>query len=287
MFKLTYRDPHDRDHSKVEYFDDIKSLGQALINIVDNEKEEQSAMEWCGRAHWGDKVVRQQFGYKIECFSEEKLKNKVEQVVKELCDNINKAYNAKVGYSYVGWDNDALTWDLNLFTSWVKYRDDYGYYIVINDDNYPNGMTELFSCTDKNVNNFLTKTQKGIEDILINRGLVKSRKNGSGTSKMSAQDVVNNIKKAEADGKEWHGRIYEDNCWWADVERHPYGQLRFWVGFEDKRSGRSRASIVTLAYLNDKGDLRYCTDGIQIKQVVWNKIQSTAKALIKAGILKL
>lgn len=104
---------------------------------------------------------------------------------------------------------------------------------------------------------------------------------------LTAKEVVNLIKKAEADGKEWHGRIYEDNCWWADVERHPYGQIRFWVGFEDKRSGRSRASIVTLAYLNNNGDLRYCTDGIQIKQIVWNKIQSTAKALIKAGILKL
>lgn len=74
MFKLTYRPKHDRDHAVTEYFNDIKSLGQALINIVDNEKEEQSAMDWCGRAHWGDKVVRQQFGYKIECFNEEALK---------------------------------------------------------------------------------------------------------------------------------------------------------------------------------------------------------------------
>lgn len=104
---------------------------------------------------------------------------------------------------------------------------------------------------------------------------------------LTAKEIVCNIKKAEFNGKEWHGRIYEDNCWWADIERHPYGQVRFWVGFEDKRSGRSRASIVTLAYLNNKGDLQYCTDGIQIKQVVWNKIQSTAKALIKAGILKI
>lgn len=102
---------------------------------------------------------------------------------------------------------------------------------------------------------------------------------------LTAKEVVNAIKKAEADGKEWHGRVYEDNCWWADIERHPYGQIRFWVGFEDKRSGNSRASIVTLAYLNNKGDLRYCTDGIQIKQVVWNKIQSTAKALIREKLL--
>lgn len=32
-------------------------------------------MEWCGRAHHGDKVVRQQFGYKIECFDETQASN--------------------------------------------------------------------------------------------------------------------------------------------------------------------------------------------------------------------
>lgn len=47
MFKLTYRDrkSDNKVGSTTEYFDDIKNLGQALINIVDNEKEENSAME--------------------------------------------------------------------------------------------------------------------------------------------------------------------------------------------------------------------------------------------------
>lgn len=111
---------------------------------------------------------------------------------------------------------------------------------------------------------------------------------GIATKKALAnKEVINNIKKAESIGKEWHGRIYEDNCWWADLESNPNGQIVFWVGFEDKRSGKSKASIVTLAYLNNKGDLRYCTDGIQIKQAVWNKIQSVAKALIKENILNI
>ena len=101
------------------------------------------------------------------------------------------------------------------------------------------------------------------------------------------KDVVANIKRAKSMNSEWHGHIYNDGCWWADVERHPYGQIRFWVGFEDKRNGNSRASLVTLAYLNNNGDLRYCTDGIQLKPVVWRKIQSTAKALIKEGILEI
>ena len=101
------------------------------------------------------------------------------------------------------------------------------------------------------------------------------------------KDVVTNIKRAKSMNSEWHGTIYNDGCWWADVDISYYGQIVFWVGFEDKRSGNSRASIVTLAYLNKQGELRYCTDGIQIKPVVWKKIQSVAKALIKEGIYEL
>jgi hypothetical protein len=126
MFRLTYRDPHDRDHSKVEYFDDIKNLGQALINIVDNEKEENSAMEWCGRAHWGDKVVRQQFGYKIECFNEEKLKTDIQAVANEISKHCG------VANSFVGWDNDSLTWDFNVDLTYMKFHDNYGYHMTIN-----------------------------------------------------------------------------------------------------------------------------------------------------------
>lgn len=276
MFRLTYREPHDRDHSEVEYFDDIKDLGQALINIVDNEKEENSAMEWCGRAHWGDKVVRQQFGYKIECFNEEKLKADIQAVANEISKHCG------VANSFVGWDNDSLTWDFNVDLTYMKFHDNYGYYMTINLYDINGTPKNVWEFTSKQKEQFIKECIKALTKYGNNNA-----KNISTNKTLTAKEVVNAIKKAEADGKEWHGRVYEDNCWWADIERHPYGQIRFWVGFEDKRSGKSRASIVTLAYLNNNGDLRYCTDGIQIKQVVWNKIQSTAKALIKAGILKL
>lgn len=123
----------------------------------------------------------------------------------------------------------------------------------------------------KRVSNFMFKLTKTSE----NKNFTKTK------------DVINMIKKANESKSEWHGRIYDDGCWWIDIERHPYGQIRFWVGFEDKRSGNSRASLVTLAYLNNQGELRYCTDGIQMKQVVWSKLQTVAKALIKEGLLKL
>lgn len=375
MFRLTYRDKYDKDHSRTEYFDDIKDIGQALINLVDNEKEEQSAMNWCGRAHWGDKVVRQQFGYKLECFNEEQLKADIQAVADEISKHCG------VANSFVGWDNDALTWDFNIGATYMKFHDNYGYYMTVNTYDVNGSPKNVWEFTSKNKKNFieecvkaLTKygnkqvknmntnkrsvvetnnnQNKGIYKLVIHKvmnsepiiskeysddrhGLHSihcdiisfakhnnipmeysdmlldkvdtlkkgnyeqlivgyftvsmSRTEGKTINKntLTAKEVVNAIKKADADGKEWHGRIYEDNCWWADLESNPNGQIVFWVGFEDKRSGKSKASIVTLAYLNNKGDLRYCTDGIQIKQAVWNKIQSVAKALIKENILNI
>lgn len=110
-------------------------------------------------------------------------------------------------------------------------------------------------------------------------------KNKSNTS--SINNIVESVRNAKSSKTEWHSHIYEDNCWWADIEVHPYGLVRFWVGFEDKRSGDCRGSLVTLSYLNNQGELRYCTDGIQIKKVVWDKIQRVAKALIKENLLTL
>lgn len=153
MFKLTYRPKYDKNHATTEYFDDIKSIGQALINIVNNEKEENSAMDWCERAKFGDKVVRQQFGYKIECFSEEALKKEVQTIA----DEISK--QCSVDNSFVGWDNDALTWDFDLGVTYMKYHDNYGYYMVINQ--YEGSIAkEVWSFTSKDKKKFIEECIK-------------------------------------------------------------------------------------------------------------------------------
>ena len=179
MFKLTYRIDGDKNTSLVEYFDDIKSLGQALIHLVNNEKEEQSAMNWCGRAHWGDKVVRYQFGYKIECFNETELKNSVEAVVKEICSRLGITYN------FVGWDNDALTWDIGVGTSWIKFNDNYGYYIVINKEAHDtHELTEMFSTTNKDKKKFIADSVAGIEKAF--KSQLKQTANNSNSTKNSS-----------------------------------------------------------------------------------------------------
>lgn len=160
MFQLTYRPKYDRDSTIVEYYNDINDIHQALINLVNDEKEERQALAWLNRAHFKDKVVRSTFGYCIECFSEEELKNNVENVVKTICNKLG------LNYIFIGWDNDALTFDLSAGLSYIKYNGNYGYYIIINKLE-PNGTcTELFSTTGRNESIFIKNAISGTAKAL-------------------------------------------------------------------------------------------------------------------------
>lgn len=168
MFKLTYK---QYGTQLVSYFDDIKSIGQALINIVNDEKEENAAMKWCGNAHIGDSIVRQKYKYKIECFSEEALKKYIEDsVLKPIKDRI---YD--IGFEFIGWDNDALTWDIDLKAdikdiSFFKFHDNYGYYLCINEDKGSEGCEELASVSDKNKEKFI---KRATDTILQAKSLMR------------------------------------------------------------------------------------------------------------------
>lgn len=197
MFKIEYL-----EYGKTQGIttNDIKDVGQILINIVNDERTEHEAMLWCSNAHWGDTFVNQKYKFSIQCVYDEK-------------------HVLKPG---------------------------------------------------------------------IHGGKQKSINLGINSSKtLRNEDILRSIKTAITSKSEWHCRIYDDGCWWIDIERHPYGHIRFWVGFEDKRSGKSKSSIVTISRLNNNGDLRYNTDGIMLKQSVWNKIQSVVKMLLKEKIINI
>lgn len=155
MFKLTYK---QHGAQLVSYFDDIKDIGQALINIVNNEKEEKAAMDWCGNANLGDSIVRQKYKYKIECFSEEALRKYIENsVLKPIKDRI---YD--IGFELIGWDNGSMTWDIDLKAnindiSFIKFHDNYGYYLCINENRDQEGCIEIASVTDKNKARFIER----------------------------------------------------------------------------------------------------------------------------------
>jgi len=95
VFILTYRDPrYINDKSNEEIFTDIKDLGQALICIVNNPEEERRALAWCEQATFGSKVVRQRFGYKIECVRNINDRAMINKVVGRFRLNIS-VYNSE------------------------------------------------------------------------------------------------------------------------------------------------------------------------------------------------
>ena len=184
MFKLTYK---QYGTQLVIYFDDIKSIGQALINIVNDEKEENAAMKWCGNAHIGDSIVRQKYKYKIECFSKEALKKYIENsVLKPIKDRI---YD--IGFEFIGWDNDALIWDIDLKAntkniSFIKFHDNYGYNLCINEDkDGEGGYEEIASVTDKDKAKFI---RRATDTILQAKSLMRHTKS-------------NNSNKVETDAR--------------------------------------------------------------------------------------
>lgn len=158
MFSVTYRPKNDRDHSRTELFGNIKELGKLILNVTDNENEANSAMKWCNEASFGSKIIRQP-NYKIECFNEEQLQKDGEKVVKEICSKLG------IRYAFVGFDNDALTWDIDIDLSWIKLHPNYGYYCVIN-ESLPDGTCkELFSTTNKSSQQFITDVVAGVEKV--------------------------------------------------------------------------------------------------------------------------
>lgn len=174
MFKLTYK---QYGTQLVSYFDDIKSIGQALINIVNDEKEENAAMKWCGNAKFGDSIVRQKYKYKLECFNEEALRKYIENsVLKSIKDRV---YD--MDFEFQGWDNDSLTWDIDLKAnikdiSFIKFHDNYGYNLCINVDKGDNDYEELASVTDKNKARFI---ERATSFIIRTKNIAKDAEDNS------------------------------------------------------------------------------------------------------------
>lgn len=276
------------------FSNDIKDVGQILINIANDEHAENEAMQWCSKASWGDNFVNQKYRFSIKCVYDEKHvlkpgtpgaklnKSTNKFMDEEFLQKIANVISKRTGYanSYVGYDNDSITWNFAYGVSYMKNNNGKGLYFALNDDT----GKELTDILDTDAHRFVERVVNAFQ-VYTKSEKMKSINNRE--KKMMRNDnIVKAMIDAEAYKKETHFRIYDDGCWWLDIERHPYGQIRFWVGFEDKRNGVCKSSLVSLAWLNST-DLRYCTDGIQIKQAVWNKIQSTAKALVKHNLMSI
>ena len=208
MFKIEYEE--NGIQRQPIYSSDIRDVGQILINIANDERVENEAMQWCGQANWGDNFVNQKYRFSIQCVYDEKHVLKPGTPVSKL---------------------------------------------------YSNAKTASVS------------GNKSLHYSTTNKAIV-----------LNVMKAINYSKKTNMN-KEYHLRIYDDGCWWIDLERFPSGQIRFWVGFEDKRSGNCRQSLATVFRRLKSNELYYEVDGIRLKKSVESKLLSTAVALEKAGLM--
>ena len=295
MFKIEYEENGRIQHPI--FSNDIRDVGQILINIANDEQAENEAMQWCGSANFGDRFRNDEYRFRITCVYDEKhtlrpgtsefkpnrSNNPFKDEVKmqKIADVISK----RTGYAnkFIGCNGDSLEWDFNYGTSYMTNNGGKGiYFALVNDDG-----KELETILDTDAHRFCERVVEAFKNHTKAAGKVDNTSSINKTVRFSKsvpnKEIIEALKNTNS---EWHGRIYNDGCWWVDLERHPYGHIRFCVGIEDSRDGNSRASIVSLRKISDT-ELGYNTDGIKIKKAVWDKIQSTAKALIRHNLLNI
>lgn len=91
--------------------------------------------------------------------------------------------------------------------------------------------------------------------------------------------IINKLKEAANNNVEIHFSIYNDGIWNVDIERHPYGCIRFWVSREDKLGNFNQSLFNVYEY---NGEIRYSAE-FKVAVTARNKIINTYKALRKAG----
>ena len=201
---------------------------------------------------------------------EYKFENK--KLLQAIADRITQ--ETGVENKFIGYDNDSLTWDFGYGVSYMKNTQGKKLFFALNESD----GREIQTISDTDEVQFILRVVGAIKKVL---------KQPNGTDRTSRvvpnKEIIYTIKNAISAKQEFHGRIYNDGCWWIDIERHPYGQIRFWVGFEDKRDGNCRSSICSI-YRRDN-EIITATDGIVLKKSVKDKLISTYKALEKEKIL--
>lgn len=177
-----------------------------------------------------------------------------------------------IGWNYIGEDNNSLTIDFGYNISYMKNLGGKGlqFTLDLGDDKGVKVIVE----NDERL--FVNKVVSEIKKVTCKN----SKDNTKFTNTTPNKEVVNKVSELIKNKKSGTIRLYEDNCWWADVEYFENGKCRFWVGFEDKRTGNTGGSLFTISDLLNK---RYSCE-FKVKENVKNKVFSVCTALYKAGL---
>ena len=112
MFRITYTNYGD---TATEISDDIRTMQDILINIVDDEAVETEAITWASNASFGDIYKNKKKALKIECYSEKELQKEIETFINSLCSK------AGVGVKCIRCTDKEFIYRLELGTSLVIY----------------------------------------------------------------------------------------------------------------------------------------------------------------------
>lgn len=91
------------------------------------------------------------------------------------------------------------------------------------------------------------------------------------------KEVVSKALWLESYNKVGTIEIYRDSCWWAHIEVQGNRCIRTWVGYEDKRDGKTNGGLLTIYDIENQ---KYGCD-FKPKKAVLDKIFSVHRALIK------
>lgn len=186
-------------------------------------------------------------------------------------ERIAKEIEKRTGmkWEYIGEDNDSLTIDFDCNISYMKNLGGKGLQFTLD-----LGGDKGVKCIVENDEKlFITKVENEFKRVFNTKDGRYTKTTPNKEILVKANDLVKNKQSGTI-------RLYEDNCWWADVEYFANGNCRFWVGYEDKRTGNSNGSLFTIYDLLNK---RYSCE-FKVKVNVKEKIFSVAKALYKSGL---
>lgn len=271
---------------------DVKDVRDIIVGIANDKRTEDEAYNWVCNAHFGDNFVNQKYKFMIKCvYDQERVyapndsRNKQPDIFidKRKLQVIANEITRQTGIEneFIGEDNDSLTWDFATGVSYMKNKGGKGLYFALNDDN----GVEICEVIETDVKEFIRKTVTVIKRREMSGGLNKSIKkvNKSKGFIMRNSEIVGEIVKTRKNKQAWRARIYDDKCWFIDMETNDIGNIRFWVGFEDKRSGVFNQSMFIIYRYNN--ELVYSCE-FKVKEVVINKVKSVYTSLEKANLVR-
>lgn len=174
-----------------------------------------------------------------------------------------------MGWNYIGEDNDSLTIDFDCNVSYMKNLSGKGLQFTLD----PGNGKDVICIVENNEKLFVNKVVHEYKKIAS----IKEKKNNRYTKTTPNKEIIARARELVKSRKSGTIRLYEDNCWWADVEYFSNGNYRFWVGYEDKRNGNSNGSIFTIYDIPTE---RYSCE-FKVKENIKKKIFSTAVSLKK------